>query len=62
MAEVLVGILQEDARSFLGQQPDWQPILPAKTAGTFTMVDLLNFVEDLNPIGGKDSSNLRTVA
>jgi len=51
LAEVFVGILQGDSNSFLAQNPAWRPDLPAKTAGTFTMVDLLNFVGEVNPLG-----------
>lgn len=51
VAEVFVGLLQGDAESYLGQQPDWTPTLPAKRKGTFTMMDLLEFVGDVNPIG-----------
>jgi hypothetical protein len=51
LAEVFVGILEGDSNSFLAQNPAWTTDLPAKTAGTFTMVDLLNFVGEVNPIG-----------
>jgi hypothetical protein len=51
LAEVFVGILQGDSNSFLAQNPTWTPDLPAKTADTFTMVDLLNFVGEVNPLG-----------
>ena len=51
LAEVFVGILQGDSNSFLAQNRAWTPDLPAKTAGKFTMVDLLNFVGEVNPIG-----------
>ena len=42
-AEVLAGLMVEDRHSFLSQWPKWKPTLPAKTAGTFTMADLINF-------------------
>jgi len=51
IAEVFVGLLEEDSSSFLAINPEWKPILPAKTSGTFTIVDLLKFVGDINPIG-----------
>jgi hypothetical protein len=44
VAEVLVGLLDGDSQSYLSQQPTWKPhFLPAKTAGDFTMVDLVKF-------------------
>ncbi|WP_341526646.1 hypothetical protein WKK05_29550 [Nostoc sp. UHCC 0302] len=55
LAEVFVGLLEEDSSSFLAINPDWKPILPAKTSGTFTIVDLLKFVGDINPIGDATS-------
>ncbi len=51
LAEVFVGMLQGDRNSFLAAQPEWTPTLPAEKPGTFTMVDLLRFVGDINPIG-----------
>jgi hypothetical protein len=50
VAEVFVGLVAGDNQSYLSQ-PNWKPSLPSKTAGTFTMADLLTFVDDLNPIG-----------
>jgi hypothetical protein len=44
VAEVLVGILSGDPQSFLSVQPGWTPAgIPAKTAGKFTLSDLLKF-------------------
>lgn len=51
VAEVFVGLMEGDSSSFLVRNRDWKPTLPAQTPGTFTMVDLLNFVGDINPIG-----------
>ncbi|MEH2275580.1 MAG: heme peroxidase family protein [Nostoc sp.] len=51
LAEVFVGLLEEDSNSFLATDPDWRPTLPAENPGTFTMVDLLKFVGEINPIG-----------
>jgi hypothetical protein len=51
VAEVFVGLLQADSSSFLARNPEWKPTLPAKEPGTFTMADLLRFVDDINPIG-----------
>jgi Animal haem peroxidase len=51
LAEVFVGLLEADSSSFLARNPDWKPTLPAKVNGTFTMADMLKFVDDVNPIG-----------
>jgi hypothetical protein len=51
LAEVFVGLLQGDRYSYLSQAPGWKPTLPSGKAGDFTMVDLLRFVDDINPIG-----------
>lgn len=51
VAEVFVGLLQKDSNSFLARRPAWKPTLPAKEPGTFTMADLLRYVNDINPIG-----------
>jgi len=57
LAEVFVGLLQADKESFLNQQPAWKPILPAAQPGTFTMPDLLRFVNDLDPINEPSTFN-----
>jgi hypothetical protein len=42
-----------DHDSYLWQKgQNWQPDLPSKVAGTFTMTDLLQFVGDISPIDG----------
>jgi hypothetical protein len=51
VAEVFVGLLEGDNSSFLVRDRNWKPTLPAEVPGTFTMVDLLKFVGDINPIG-----------
>jgi hypothetical protein len=52
VAEVFVGLVHGDHESFLWQAgPDWEPTLPARRPGTFTMSDLLRFVDDVNPLG-----------
>jgi hypothetical protein len=43
VGEVFFGLLQLDPNSYLRAQPNWRPTLPARTAGQFGMVDLLNF-------------------
>jgi hypothetical protein len=42
VAEVLIGLLAGDPLSYLKVQPSWQPTLPAATAGSFTLSDLIN--------------------
>ena len=43
VAEVLLGLLEGDAASFLRVAPDWTPELPSEQPGRFTMADLLRF-------------------
>jgi hypothetical protein len=47
VAEVFIGLLEGDNKSYLSQEPDWKPFLPTidkSVEGTdFTMVDLLRF-------------------
>ncbi len=51
IAETFLGMVHGDRKSFLWLRSNWKPELPRADADTFTMVDLLNFVGDLNPIG-----------
>ena len=51
VAEVFVGLVHGDHNSFLWMVKNWKPTLPSATPGDFTMVDLLRFVDDINPIG-----------
>ncbi|MGH3882129.1 MAG: peroxidase family protein [Pseudonocardiaceae bacterium] len=51
VGEVFLGMLEGDQESFLSVDPTWTPTLPAAQPGSFTMADLLRFVDDLNPIG-----------
>jgi hypothetical protein len=51
VAEVFVGLVAGDPESYL-QETNWKPDLPSKVPGTFTMVDLLQFVGDISPIDG----------
>lgn len=53
VAEVFVGLLEGDSSSFLARDRDWKPTLPSEKPGIFTMVDLLRFVDDVNPIGDR---------
>ena len=43
VAEVMIGVLQGDRSSYLRQDPNWKPSLPAATKGDFKMTDLLRF-------------------
>ena len=45
VGEVLVGLLDHDPSSFRASRPDWRPELPSRLAGSFTMADLLGFVD-----------------
>jgi hypothetical protein len=51
VAEVFFGLMLGDRNSFLRRRPEWKPTLPAAQPGTFTMADLLRFVNDIDPIG-----------
>jgi hypothetical protein len=42
VAEVLIGLLAGDPLSYLSVEPNWRPVLPAATEGTFTLSDLIN--------------------
>ena len=53
VAEVFLGLLQGDYKSYLHQDPDWTPHLPrltGKPAGDFTIADLLNFAGVVAPL------------
>ena len=43
VAEVLLGLLEGDPRSYRNVNPEWRPTLPGTVDGTFTMADLLVF-------------------
>jgi Animal haem peroxidase len=43
VAEVFIGVLEGDRHSYLRQDPEWTPSLPAADPGTFAMTDLLRF-------------------
>jgi hypothetical protein len=43
VAEVFLGLLQEDPSSYLRNEPGWTPFLPAAAAGDFTVPDLISF-------------------
>jgi hypothetical protein len=53
IAEVFVGLVHGDHQSYLWiKGKDWKPTLPSKTAGDFTMADMLRFIGDISPIDG----------
>ena len=46
VAEVILGLIERDATSFLGVEPNWRPFLPraaGRPVGDFDMEDLLAF-------------------
>jgi Animal haem peroxidase len=45
VAEVFLGLLAVDPRSYLSQQPRWRPTLPSRARGRFGIVDLLTLAE-----------------
>ena len=45
VGEVVVGLLDHDSSSFRVARPDWRPELPSRVGGTFTMADLLGFLD-----------------
>jgi LysM repeat protein len=51
LAETFVGLIENSQISILSGQQRWKPSLPSRQTGHFTMVDLLLFVNDLNPLG-----------
>lgn len=51
VAETFLGIVHGDKGSFLWQRANWEPELPSAVPGTFTMADLIRFVNDINPVG-----------
>jgi hypothetical protein len=51
VAEVFLGLVHGDETSFLAREANWKPVLPRANPDTFTMADMLNFVNDINPLG-----------
>lgn len=43
VAEVLLGLIEGDPRSYRNADPQWRPTLPGARAGEFTTADLLVF-------------------
>ena len=46
VAEVLLGLLEGDPRSWVNVEPNWTPTLPSATEGTFTLADLVAFATE----------------
>jgi hypothetical protein len=46
----MLGVQQGDRQSYLRQDPEWTPTLPAATPGAFTMTDLLKFAGVVTPL------------
>jgi hypothetical protein len=51
VAETFLGMIHGDHQSFLWLRSNWTPELPSAQPGHFTMVDLIRFVGDINPVG-----------
>lgn len=51
VVETFLGMVHGDHESFMWKRSNWEPELPALTPGTFTMADLVRFVNDINPVG-----------
>ncbi len=51
VAETFLGLVHGDQDSFLWRRTNWQPELPRAETDHFTMVDMLKFINDLNPVG-----------
>jgi hypothetical protein len=51
ISEVFVGLVHGDHNSYLWKVKNWKPTLPAAKPGSFTMADMLRFVNDINPLG-----------
>jgi hypothetical protein len=45
VGEVFIGLLQLVAGAYLHDNPGWRPTLPARTPGTFKMIDLLTYAQ-----------------
>ena len=46
VADVLTSLLEGDPSSYINAWPPWTPSLPSAGEGTFTMGDLVRFVEE----------------
>jgi Animal haem peroxidase len=47
VAEVLLGLIGSDPTSYLQAESDWQPTVPGKEPGKFTMADLLRYAQEV---------------
>jgi hypothetical protein len=50
IAECFLGFVHGDHDSFMWQRSNWKPELPRADDNAFTMVDMLNFVDGIDPI------------
>jgi hypothetical protein len=50
VVETFHGLIEGSCHSIL-RQPHWHPGLPSQYPDRFTMLDLLVFVDDINPLG-----------
>lgn len=50
VGQVFVGLLRNDASSYLADEPGWRPTLPSSTPGTFRMTDLLRLAGVVAPL------------
>jgi hypothetical protein len=55
VAEVLLGLLKGDHLSYISVLPCWTPELPRADDSTFTMADLINFVDSSAPTPAGES-------
>lgn len=46
VAEVFVGLIEGDPRSFLARAPEWRPTLGPSAPNDFSMIDLIEFTND----------------
>lgn len=51
VAETFLGLVHGDHDSFLWRRRNWKPELQGTEPGRFTMVDMLTFIGELNPVG-----------
>jgi hypothetical protein len=51
VAETFLGMVHGDHKSFMWQRSNWLPELPSAVPGQFTMMDVIRFVNDINPVG-----------
>jgi hypothetical protein len=50
VAEVFIGLLEGDPKSFLAQDPNWTPTLPSTEGDEFKITDLLRLAGVVAPL------------